>query len=992
MCNFKARRLLSAFLTVIMLVTMMPLATFAAKQQSSASVTPKTMKAIYVLPGYLGSELYDSSGKKLWWPDNPLDLLNQNNLKKFYQDEYGNGTQLHVEYDKDDAGVWNPMLWGDTYAILMKKLKEKFEPEYDVKFFPFNWIEDLNDSEKNLEASINSNGYTDVVFITHSTGGLLASAYISKSDENKRKVEKAILIAAPLFGTYSALNPIERGDSGKVIKSWCGIIPTSFDVSTFIINALTSNTWVRAWAKNSPTTYQLLPSAEYLQYLPLQEKTGLFQTTKTITSINDFYGVLNKSNNINSRLTNGSNRSHKYFRETVLGGDVVEQWSLASLMEVDALLIGTASGYDTPSVAVYSEPFLRKDRQLKDIQYNKNGDGTVQGFSAKGQKKTQSKPSLRTDFSFTASHGDLVTNTDVINRVCSEIAGSTYSSAVGLFSAAFKVLAVDPGMSDRIKIHFTADKVVKATIYNTSNEIIAEAESYAYMGFDDGGLIYDNFADDENSTEANIYMPNQGYKLVFSYGDTAGESVDFKAEASTLAADGWKEVTVNHTADITVEDGVISVIDGLTQAITNENISSKIDGDVTINYTDWELPASTEINLNDTEQIVPTGTDAEQVAASLQWDTSDDSVAKVSDDGTIIPQGYGIATISATDGNKFAATEVLIALRAESVVLGDIEMLVDERKLIKPEFVPAASTEIDMTYTLSEEGIVEVNELGVLHALKAGTATVTGTTAYGVKNTFKVSVLEDAVSDGAGEQTAPPSSGASVGTGAGNGVLPISSALTPSQAAVSTSADAITSEAALGTASDPAFIAGTTAANPFADVKSDDWCYDAVQFVSQKGITQGVSATLYDPQGNVTRAQFITMLCRAYGIKERDGDNFSDAGSAWYTGYLAAAKQLGISNGIGDNVFQPDAEITREQMLTLIYNYVNSTGEGAVGAWAINLPYADKDRISDWALEGVMFGTIKQWVKGKDDGGLDPSGTATRAELAQIFYNIFSAE
>ncbi len=180
--------------------------------------------------------------------------------------------------------------------------------------------------------------------------------------------------------------------------------------------------------------------------------------------------------------------------------------------------------------------------------------------------------------------------------------------------------------------------------------------------------------------------------------------------------------------------------------------------------------------------------------------------------------------------------------------------------------------------------------------------------------------------------------------------------------------------------------------NRFTDVKDSDWFYDAVQFVAQKGITQGISATLFDPQGKVTRAQFITMLCRAYGIEERTGDNFSDAGDTWYTGYLAAAKQLGISNGVGDNMFAPEQEITREQMVTLIYNYVKSISRESIEEWEINLPYADKDSISSWAIEGVMFGTIKKWVKGKDNNSFVPQGKATRAELAQIFYNMFTVE
>ena len=173
----------------------------------------------------------------------------------------------------------------------------------------------------------------------------------------------------------------------------------------------------------------------------------------------------------------------------------------------------------------------------------------------------------------------------------------------------------------------------------------------------------------------------------------------------------------------------------------------------------------------------------------------------------------------------------------------------------------------------------------------------------------------------------------------------------------------------------------------FVDVKETDWYYEAVKFAFEKGITSGVSETEYAPNNKVTRGQFITMLCRAYGIKEMIGDNFIDCGNTWYTGYLAAAKQLGISNGVGDNKFAPDKEITREEMVTLIYNYLKSVGK--VDEEITETAFTDNDAISDWAKAGVAFASSKGYVNGKGNNIFDPNGDATRAELAQIFFNMF---
>lgn len=173
---------------------------------------------------------------------------------------------------------------------------------------------------------------------------------------------------------------------------------------------------------------------------------------------------------------------------------------------------------------------------------------------------------------------------------------------------------------------------------------------------------------------------------------------------------------------------------------------------------------------------------------------------------------------------------------------------------------------------------------------------------------------------------------------------------------------------------------------PFDDVSEDDWYYNAVAFAFEKGIAKGVSDTTFAPLGKVTRGQFITMLCRGWGIGEMNGDNFDDCGDAWYTGYLAAAKQLGISNGVGDNMFAPEREISREEMVTLIYNYLKSVGK-ADGQHSV-ITFADGDSVAGWAKTAVAFAEKSGIVNGKDNNMFDPKGSATRAELAQIFHNI----
>lgn len=694
-------------------------------------LTGKAKKAIYVLPGYLGSELYDgpdgtNGGKCLWLriPECLIDLdiiFGQENLRKFYQDEYGNGTQLHVDYDHDEYGSLA------TYKKLVNRLRKEFVNEYDVRFFPYNWLEDLNDSVTKLEEDIRVNHYDSVIFVTHSTGGLLASAFIAKSNANKLLVSKAILIAAPLFGTYASLLPIERGDAKKTLNVLG---------KDFWIDAITANWWVRGWAKNSPTTYQLLPSSEYIRQIPMLNFNSdnwwsPWSNLEAIGSIGGYYRILNGSERINPNLTNGTDRSHRYFRETALKGDVISQWSLASLMEVDTLLICTTSGHSTTKTALY-----RSGKKLDDIIYNRNGDGTVQGISATGAVNGIVK--LRVDF-HSADHGGLCKDSEVLSRICSEIRGMRTP-------VKNHHVADTAGISELIKIRYKADAPVTATIYDAENNVVAQVSSEGITGFDENDFIFDSFADAEEDgerTEASIYMPNGGYKILFTHGNSADVSVNFNAYVSTLVDDGWKDFSVMTSVASTYDSGLIASFDGTTQVIDNDTITEIVGGTAEDWFTEWEIPSAIKVNKGDVLPIEISGSEAGAVSDKLVWHSADESIARVSESGVLTAVGYGKTIISATDGNKAVTSEVTVIQNATAVSFSDVEMVIGERTLIRPSFEPVSATETDLTYSMDKEGVIEINEFGVMHALAEGSVIVTGTTAYGVSGQFTVTVKDD---------------------------------------------------------------------------------------------------------------------------------------------------------------------------------------------------------------------------------------------------------
>lgn len=179
----------------------------------------------------------------------------------------------------------------------------------------------------------------------------------------------------------------------------------------------------------------------------------------------------------------------------------------------------------------------------------------------------------------------------------------------------------------------------------------------------------------------------------------------------------------------------------------------------------------------------------------------------------------------------------------------------------------------------------------------------------------------------------------------------------------------------------------------FEDVVSTAWYNDAVTFLSARGITTGTSAGTFSPNTVLTRGQFIVLLMRAYGIEpdKNTTDNFDDAGNAYYTNYLAAAKKLGISSGVGDNKFAPDSEITRQDMFTLLYRALGVLDELPAASTSKTIyDFGDANQVSAYALE-AMNGLVKAGIIAGNDGNSDPAGTSTRAQMAQVLYRLLSA-
>ena len=172
---------------------------------------------------------------------------------------------------------------------------------------------------------------------------------------------------------------------------------------------------------------------------------------------------------------------------------------------------------------------------------------------------------------------------------------------------------------------------------------------------------------------------------------------------------------------------------------------------------------------------------------------------------------------------------------------------------------------------------------------------------------------------------------------------------------------------------------------PFPDVAEGDWFYDAVRYAYETGLMDGVGDNLFAPNSETTRAQLVTILYRLEGEPEVSGTSgFTDVeADTWYTDAVAWAAANGIVNGVSETEFAPGKDITREQLATILFRYAEAKGYD-VSARADLSAYPDADQIQSYAAESVAWAVAEGLIQGFEDNTLRPAGNATRAQIATI--------
>ena len=180
----------------------------------------------------------------------------------------------------------------------------------------------------------------------------------------------------------------------------------------------------------------------------------------------------------------------------------------------------------------------------------------------------------------------------------------------------------------------------------------------------------------------------------------------------------------------------------------------------------------------------------------------------------------------------------------------------------------------------------------------------------------------------------------------------------------------------------------TSGGTTFTDVPASHWAYASIERAAQLGYVTGVGGGKFEPNRQLTRAEFVTMLYRMAGKPAAStAAGFTDVPqNAWYRDALNWAAEKGYVNGTGANTFSPDGKITRQEVVTILFRYSGSqSGAETMFTATYDSQFTDSGAIAPWAKTAMYWAIYNGVVNGTSPATVSPTATATRAEVAAIF-------
>ena len=176
----------------------------------------------------------------------------------------------------------------------------------------------------------------------------------------------------------------------------------------------------------------------------------------------------------------------------------------------------------------------------------------------------------------------------------------------------------------------------------------------------------------------------------------------------------------------------------------------------------------------------------------------------------------------------------------------------------------------------------------------------------------------------------------------------------------------------------------------FQDLDSVEWARTAINGLAMRGMINGRDQYTFDPNANITRAEYCQILMGAINALNAKGEStFADVPStAWYYNAVSVASQLGIVSGYGDGNFGPNDLITRQDMALMTYKTAKIMNKSLEPVNA-EITFEDSHEISDYAFEAVMTLQKAGIINGMTDTTFEPHSNATRAQSAKVIFDTF---
>ena len=471
-----------------------------------------------------------------------------------------------------------------------------------------------------------------------------------------------------------------------------------------------------------------------------------------------------------------------------------------------------------------------------------------------------------------------------------------------------------------------------------------------------------------HSEQSDIAEVTDGTGMV---GDTILTSTGTKLEnigVVDIAADGTIDATTIPMEDVTATEGFTP-----DQAIADRvaEINAQIEEEMGV------VIGTSEVNLNGVKEEVRAGETnlGDLVTDAMLWQAGLDNEAV----DAAITNGGGIrASISAGDitkqfvndvlpfGNtlyviELTGAELLEALEASTFVTPEPEGGFPQ--VAGMEFVVNTGADFDAGELYPGTTFHEPNSINRVSILTVGGD------AFDVNATYTI-VTNDFMAAGGDTYYAFSAAGSGYDTG-----VPLD------QVVMDYIAEELNGTV---TAADYGEPAGRIHTISYNDVDAGDWFAEAVNYVTLTGRMNGTGEG-FSPNNNLTRAQMATVLYRMAGEPEGTIENpFSDvADGQWYTDAVVWAAETGITVGTSENTFNPNDNVTREQMATFLYRFAEYESLDPIEVTGDLSAFPDADEVAGFATEAMTWAVGQKIIAGVD-GNLAPDGTATRAQVATV--------